>query len=159
MDSSAKRKKALRQITYGLYVVTARDGEHVAGGTITWLSQSSFKPPLVMAGIQRRSSLHRAIESSKAFAVHVVTRQQKALATSFFKAPRVSGDTLNGYRFSEGSTGAPLLEDSAAWFECRVVDQVSHGDHTVFIAEVVNAGARGDDEPLTLRDAGFSYGG
>ena len=159
MDASTRRRKAMRMMTYGLYVVTARHGEHIAAGTITWLSQSSFKPPLVMAGIQRRSSLHRAIEAAQAFAVHVVGRQQKAMATSFFKPARVSGDTLNGYRFAEGATGAPILEDAVAWLECRVVDEIRRGDHTVFIAEVVEAGTRASEEPLTLRDAGFSYGG
>lgn len=159
MDAAAKQKKALRMLTYGLYVVTARHNDHYAAGTVTWLSQSSFKPPLVMAGIQRRSALHRTIEGAQAFAVHVVGRHQKALATAFFKAPRVSGETLNGYAFSPGSTGAPVLEEAAAWFECKVVDEVRHGDHTVFIGEVVGAESRGDDLPLTLREAGFSYGG
>ena len=146
-------------LTYGLYVVTARDGEHYAAGTITWLSQSSFKPPLVMAGIQRRSSLHRVIEGARAFAVHVVGRSQKALATSFFKAAKVSGSTLNGYAFEAGISGAPVLADVPAWLECRVVDEMRHGDHTIFVAEVVATGHRRDEEPLTLREAGFAYGG
>ena len=149
----------MRLLTYGLYVVTSQHDDHVAAGTITWLSQSSFKPPMVMTGIQRKSALHRAIEASKAFAVHIVGRSQKEMATAFFKTPRVSGSTLNGYRFGAGVTGSPVLEDAAAWFECRVVDQMSQGDHTVFIAEVVAAGTHGDEEPLTLREAGFSYGG
>ena len=159
MDSTRTKNKALRMLTYGLYVVTARDGEHYAAGTITWLSQSSFKPPLVMAGIQRRSSLHRVIEASRAFAVHIVGRSQKALATSFFKAPKVAGHSLNGYHFELGSTGAPVLTDPPAWLECRVVEDVRCGDHTIFVAEVVASGQRRDEEPLTLREAGFSYGG
>jgi len=158
MDA-AKRNQVMRLMTYGLYIVTARDDRHVAGGTITWLSQSSFKPPLVMAGIQRRSSLHRTIEAARAFAVHIVGRSQKALAMSFFRPPRVEGDTLNGMRFRAGATGAPVLQDVSAWFECRVVDEMRHGDHTIFVAEVVAAGVQGEEEPLTLREAGFSYGG
>lgn len=158
MDAT-KRIKAMRMMTYGLYVITARDRDRVAAGTITWLSQSSFKPPLVMAGIQRRSSLHRIIEVSQSFAVHLVGRSQKALATSFFKASRVEGNTLNGYSFHAGATGAPVLEEAPAWFECRVVDEMRHGDHTVFVAEVVAAGTHREEEPLTLREAGFSYGG
>ena len=154
-----KRKKALRLITYGLYVVTARDEDRCAAGTITWFSQSSFDPPMVMVGIQRKSSLNRIISASRAFAVHFVGKSQKKLATSFFKTVRVNDDTLNGYRFEPGVTGAPLLVDPPAWIECRVVDQVNHGDHTVFIAEVVAAGVRRDEGPLTLREAGFSYGG
>jgi len=36
---------------------------------------------------------------------------------------------------------------------------VRGGDHTVFVAEVVEAGVRSVAEPLTLRDTGFFYGG
>lgn len=158
MDPQAK-KKALRQITYGLYVATARDANGCAGGTINWLSQSSFAPPLVMAGIQRDSSLHQAIVASRAFVIHIVGRSQKDLATSFFKGATLNGDTLNGFRFESGVTGAPVLVDPPAWFECRVVDEVRRGDHTIFVGEVVGAGVRRDEEPLTLREAGFAYGG
>ncbi len=158
MDLAAK-KTALRLLTYGLYVATARDANGCAGGTINWLSQSSFTPPLVMAGIQRDSSLHQAIAASRAFAVHIVGRGQKALATSFFKGATESGDTLNGFRFEAGVTGAPVLLDPPAYFECRVTDEIRRGDHTVFVAEVVAAGVRSDEEPLTLREAGFAYGG
>ena len=154
-----KRKKAMRLVTYGLYVVTAREEDRCAASTTTWFSQCSFDPPLVMAGIQRKSTLNRIINDSRAFAVHFIGKSQKKLATGFFKTTHVKGDTINGYPFEPGVTGAPILADPPAWIECRVVDAVNHGDHTVFIAEVVAAGVRSDEDPLTLRDAGFSYGG
>jgi flavin reductase (DIM6/NTAB) family NADH-FMN oxidoreductase RutF len=153
------RKKALRLLTYGLYVVTSRDGDEYAAGTITWLSQCSMEPPMLMAGVQRESSLHAAIQNSHVFAVHVVGRSQKNLAMSFFKTAKREGMTLNGYPFEIGVTDAPILTDAPAWLEVRVLEETQRGDHTVFVAEVVAAGARGDEEPLTLREAGFFYGG
>jgi flavin reductase (DIM6/NTAB) family NADH-FMN oxidoreductase RutF len=158
MDPNEKNK-ALRLLTYGLYVATARGASGCAAGTITWVSQSSFSPPLVMAGIQRASSLHEAIESSRAFAVHVIGKSQKKLATTFFKTASVEGDTLSGYRFAPGITGAPILLDAPAWIECRVLDDVRRGDHTIFVAEIVAAGVHREEEPLTAREAGFSYAG
>ncbi len=158
MDPQQK-KKALRMVSYGLYVVTATAGGKYAAGTVTWLSQCSFAPPLIMAGIRRDSELYKMIKSSRAFAVHIVGKGQKKLATTFFKNPVIEGDTLSGYHFETGKTGSPVLEDAAAWFECRVVDETKHGDHTVFIAEVVAAGVRHEEEPLTVRAAGFAYGG
>jgi len=121
MDPNDK-KKALRLLTYGLYIATSRDLNGYAGGTINWLSQSSFSPPLVMAGIQRDSSLHQAIATSGIFAVHIVGRSQKDMATSFFKGAAVQGDTMNGFRFGSGVTGAPVLVDpqrgsSVAWWK------------------------------------------
>jgi flavin reductase (DIM6/NTAB) family NADH-FMN oxidoreductase RutF len=158
MEPAAK-KKALRLISYGLYVATSRHGDLYGSGTINWLSQSSFDPPLVMAGIQRDSSLHQAISGSRAFAIHIVGKSQKNLATVFFKTARVEGDLINGWRFALGVTGSPILADAVAYFECRVVDEVRGGDHTIFVGEVVEAVVRSEEEPLTIRETGMAYGG
>ena len=157
--NSEDKKKALRLVTYGLYVATSRNAQGYAAGTITWLSQCSFDPPLVMAGIQRESSLHEAIAASRAFAIHVVGKSQKKLATTFFKTATTEGTTLSGFRFEPGVTGSPVLLDPPAWFECRVVDEVHRGDHTIFVGEIVAAGLRREEEPLTSREAGFAYAG
>ena len=156
---SSDRKKVLRLLTYGLYVATSRNAEGYAGGTINWLSQSSFDRPLVMVAIQKDSTLHEVITTSRIFAIHILGKSQRDLAVSFFKGAALDGETLNGYRFEPGVTGAPLLLDPPAWFECRVVDEVRRGDHTIFVGEVVAVGVRREEEPLTLREAGFSYGG
>jgi flavin reductase (DIM6/NTAB) family NADH-FMN oxidoreductase RutF len=158
MDPAVK-KKALRLLTYGLCVATSRDASGPAAGTINWISQSSFTPPLVMAAIKADSALHRAIAASRVFAVHAVGKSQKELAIAFFRGAQPSGDTLNGYRVETGQTGAPLLVDPPAWFECRVVNEVGGGDHTIFVGEVVDAGVRSEEEALTLRETGFAYGG
>jgi flavin reductase (DIM6/NTAB) family NADH-FMN oxidoreductase RutF len=158
MDPNAK-KKALRLVTYGLYVATSRDGEDFAAGTINWVSQSSFVPALVMAGIKADSRLHAVIAASRVFAIHIVGKDQKEFATTFFKGADRQGDKLTGYRFEQGSTGAPILVDAPAWFECRVLEHIARGDHTIYVGEVVDAGVRREAEPLTLRDTGFFYGG
>ncbi len=38
-------------------------------------------------------------------------------------------------------------------------DKVALGDHTVFVAEVVNAEHRRDERPLEMRGTGWFYGG
>jgi flavin reductase (DIM6/NTAB) family NADH-FMN oxidoreductase RutF len=158
MDANTK-KKVLRLIPYGLFVATSRADQKFGAGTINWVTQTSFAPPLVVAAIKADSSLNEVITASRAFALHVLGKSQKDLATAFFKGAQPEGDTLNGFRFENGATGAPILLDAPAWFECRVVEELRRGDHTIFVGEVVEAGSRRDEEPLTLRDAGFSYGG
>ena len=160
MDPKA-RKHVLRMISYGLYVMTAVDGDEVAAGTVTWLSQASFEPPLVMVAVRADSNLHRLVEKTGRFAVSIVGEGQKDMAAAFFRAAEVSDGTINGYAFEPGpTTGAPLLLDAPAWFEAQVTDVVKRGDHTVFVAEVVDAGVRHPDmAPLALRDTGWSYGG
>ena len=158
MDAAVK-KKALRMITYGLFVATARDDASPAAGAINWISQSSFTPPLIMVAFKTDTALHRAALSSRKFIIHVVWKDQKELASAFFRGAELSGDRLNGNLVETRPNEIPLLVDPPAWFECRVTHDVGGGDHIVFVAEVVDAGVRKDAEPLTLRDTGFFYGG
>lgn len=155
------RRKILRRLTYGLQVVTASADGDLAGGTITWISQASFSPPLVMVGIKASSRLHAAVELAGAFAVNLLAEDQKDVAQAFFRPGEREEGLLNGYEFEQGpETGAPLLVESPMWFEARVTDTVKRGDHTVFIAEIVSVGVRADDvRALALRDTTWSYGG
>ena len=51
MDDEHK-KTALRMIPYGIYVLTAVDGDTVAAATVNWVTQTSFDPPLVVVGVK-----------------------------------------------------------------------------------------------------------
>jgi flavin reductase (DIM6/NTAB) family NADH-FMN oxidoreductase RutF len=155
------KKLALRAITYGLYVMTAADDGEFAAGGVNWLTQTSFEPPLVAAGVKADSGLHALIERSGMFVVNVLAENQLEIGKAFFRSTEVDGDRLNGYRFERGvATDAPILDDAPYWFECRVTDTVVGGDHTIFVAEVVNAGVRDAARiPLNLRSTGMNYGG
>lgn len=160
MDAEVK-KQVLRKLTYGLYVLTAAHGGEVAAGTVNWLSQCSFTPPLVMVSVKADSHLHALIDRSGGFAVNVLSAAQKDVAQAFFRPTEVKDGRLNGYAYEPGPlTGAPLLVDLPAWFECRVTDSVKRGDHTVFVGEVVEVGLRdAAARPLEMWDTGWFYGG
>jgi len=160
MDPQQK-KVALRAITYGLFVLTAQEGDQIGAAGVNWLTQASFEPPLVVAAVKTDSDSHPLIERTGKFAVNVLAEDQLDIGKAFFRTTKVDGDTLNGYRFEAGpETGCPLLVDLPYWFECRVTDTVARGDHTVFVAEVVGAGVRNEGAtPLLLRATGMNYGG
>src|SRR5262249_20127945 len=160
MDEDIKRR-VLRKLPYGMYIMTAAARERVAASTLTWLSQCSFRPPLVMIGIQSESQMHAMVEASGSLAVNVLADGQEKIAETFFRPVPVEGDRLGGFAFKPGPvTGAPLLLDLPAWFEVRVTDSVHRGDHAVFVAEVVNAGLHdADAAPLLLARTRWNYGG
>lgn len=160
MDQAVK-KKALRLFTYGLYVQTARHEGELAAGTVNWVSQASFNPPLVMVAVKADSHLHTVIERSGRFALNVLSAEQQSIAQDFFRPTQVSGQTLNGHPFEEGpATGSPLLTELPAWVECQVTDTVKRGDHTVFVAEVIEAGVRDEEaKALDMWNTGWFYAG
>ena len=109
MDQDIK-KQSPRQITYGLYVLSARSEEAAGAGTVNWLSQASFNPPLIMVAAKADSGLHSVIEKSGAFAVNFLSADQKSMAEYFFDG------TTSPWRCGErpGSTAANLQRYTGA---------------------------------------------
>ena len=158
MDEAAK-KVALRMVPYGLYVGGAGHEGRVHAFLLSWFSQSSFKPPLVMAAIRHESHAHAMVAAAGVFSVNLLDKGQKDVAASFLKHAVVEGDRLSGHRYQLGKTGCPILDEAAAWLECKVVDRVPRGDHEVFVAQVVEAGVRRPGDALGHADTGWHYGG
>jgi len=160
MDENAK-KTALRMIPYGLYVMTAEDKDgRISAATVNWVTQASFKPPLVAVGVKTDSQIHDIIKTAGNFALNVLGNGQQGTAYSFFKPAERDGQKISGEPFRAGSTGAPVLENTPAFVECRLVTTVEEGDHSIFVGEVVDAGVtqepegRADEATLLLKDLG-----
>jgi flavin reductase (DIM6/NTAB) family NADH-FMN oxidoreductase RutF len=155
-------------IPYGLYVLTTgAEGGPAAAATVNWVTQASFDPPLVAVGVKADSSGHEIIKDTGSFVLNVLGKGQQDLAFKFFKPAAIEGGTIGGEPFRTGTTGAPILESAPAHVECRLVECVERGDHSVVVAEVVGAGVakqpqgRADDATLWLKDLGEKtfYGG
>ena len=167
MDPNA-RKTTLRMIPYGLYVLTAAHADgRVAAGTVNWVTQASFEPPLVAVGVKADSHAHALIRDTNAFALNVLGKGQQALAYTFFKLAERQGQTISGEPFRPGTTGAPILTNAPAFIECTLEATVEKGDHSLFVGRVVEVGlakaleGRADDATLWLKDLGEKvfYGG
>lgn len=50
---------ALRAINFGLYVLTAIDGDDVGAAGVNWLTQASFEPPLIAVAVKTDNDTHR----------------------------------------------------------------------------------------------------
>jgi flavin reductase (DIM6/NTAB) family NADH-FMN oxidoreductase RutF len=167
MDEDAK-KTALRMIPYGLYVLTARtDGGDVTAATVNWVTQASFKPPLVVVGVKADTHSYEVVSAAGAFVLNVLGKGQRDTAFEFFKTPEIDEQRIGSLPFRPGTTGAPILEGPIAHLECRVIERLELGDHAIVAAEVVDAGVaqppegRADDATLAMRDLGERtfYGG
>ena len=152
----------------GLYVLPAAHADgRVAAGTVNWVTQASFEPPLVAVGVKADSHAHALIRDTKAFALNVLGKGQQALAYTFFKPAERQGQTISGEPFRPGTTGAPILTNTAAFIECMLEATVEKGDHSIFVGRVVEVGlakapeGRADDATLWLKDLGEKvfYGG
>ncbi|HXZ42017.1 MAG TPA: flavin reductase family protein [Terriglobales bacterium] len=159
MDPST-RKKTLRLFSNGVYIITSRHGDHFGAATVTWVSQASFKPPLLMAALRRDSNVFQCLTRSRVAAIHIVNIDQQAIAQRFFSPTDAGAETINGQPYYSGKTSAPILRDLGAYVECRVRRIVDdEGDHALVILEVLEAECLTPVQPLTIRESPWEYGG
>ena len=159
LDEQAK-KTLLRKIPHGIYVCGVKAAEEVNGFTACCLLLAFLTPPVVVTCEKHDSTSHAMIKASGVFALSFLEAGQKALAQNFFKPLRRVGDKFEDIEFYLGDeTGCPIIKDTLGYVECRVVGSVEHGDHTVFVGEVVGAGIHREGDPLLLESTGWNYGG
>jgi flavin reductase (DIM6/NTAB) family NADH-FMN oxidoreductase RutF len=158
LDEQAK-KTLLRKIPHGLYVCGVKDGEELNGFTASWVMQASFAPPLVVNCVRSDSKSHAMLKATGVFALSFLEAGQKDVAQKFFKPQKNIGDKFEDIEFYLGETGCPIIKDSLGYIECRVVGTVEHGDHTVFVGEVIAAAIHKEGDPLLLESTGWNYGG
>src|SRR5436853_814656 len=159
MDAKVKQK-TLRMLSNGVYVLTSRSEDRYGAATVTWVSQASFKPPLIMAAVRTESNVFKCLAESRSAVLHVVGDRQQEIARRFFFPTHAVGGTINGEAFMEGRTAGPVLPNLPAYIECkveRIVD--TDGDHAVVILRVVEAECRDQVRPLTMADTPWVYGG
>src|SRR5689334_8483225 len=92
----ATRRKTLRMISNGMYILTSRCGDDFGAATITWVSQASFKPPLLMAAVRTTSNVYRCLTESRLAALHVLGSDQKDVAQKFFFPTKAVEGQING---------------------------------------------------------------
>ncbi|ACK71572.1 flavin reductase domain protein FMN-binding [Gloeothece citriformis PCC 7424] len=159
LDEQAK-KTMLRKIPHGLYICGVKDGEELNGFTVSWVMQASFEPPLIVNCVRRDSISHEMLKKSQVFSISFLEEGQKDLASKFFKPKSRVGNKFEDVEFYEGEeTGCPIIKDSLGYIECKVVESVEKGDHTVYVAEVISAGIHREGKSLSLESTGWQYGG
>jgi flavin reductase (DIM6/NTAB) family NADH-FMN oxidoreductase RutF len=151
-------RDALRQIAYGLYILTTGYEGSLNAITCNWVTQISFKPLLVLVAVEKESYSHRLLEESGVFALNLLANDQSHLARRMAIPHKHNPHKLAGIPYQLGATGAPLLDEALAWLECEVRHILeADGDHTLFVGEVVAGEVIRQAEPLTLLGSGLRY--
>jgi flavin reductase (DIM6/NTAB) family NADH-FMN oxidoreductase RutF len=154
------RKQTLRLLTNGMYVITSRHGDSFGAATVTWVSQASFKPPLIMAAIRPDSNVFKCLSRSRVAAIHILDFTQQDIAAKFFAPTQAHDGTINGEPFTSGKTSAPILRNIPSYVEGRVLHIVeTGGDHSLIVMEAVDAACGENVRPLTIGESPWEYGG
>jgi flavin-dependent trigonelline monooxygenase, reductase component len=140
-------RSALGSFATGVTIVTATDQHGTGHGlTVNSFTSVSLDPPLVLWCLGNKSDSYELFAKTEAYAINVLAAGQGDMAMRFAG----KGDQS----FADGEagslvTGAPVVEDAIAVFDCKVVDRIEAGDHLILIGET--------QEFTTRPEAGLAY--
>ena len=146
-------KNALQRWASGISVVTTKtESFGTQGMTVTAFSSVSVDPPQVLVCINANADTGDGIQESKCFAVNILNSNQEDISNQFAGSCSQK-ERFSNVSWSEGMTGAPILNESLASLDCKVVKQISAGTHQIFIGEVRNVVCRSGEPLLYYRSA------
>lgn len=142
---------AMFKLTYGLFVVTAREGEKDNGCIINTVSQVTVAPNRITVAINKQNYTHDMIMNTGIFNVSVLTEQSKfATYKNFgFQSGR-DVDKFEKVSFKRAENSVVYLTEETNAYICgKVVEMVDLGTHTLFIADVTDARVLSEEASVT----------
>jgi flavin reductase (DIM6/NTAB) family NADH-FMN oxidoreductase RutF len=143
--------RPLGSLSYGMYIVAAKDGEHINGQISNSVFQVASEPSIVSVSINKLNDTHDMIARSGAFAVSVLDRTtpMTLVSTFGFKHGR-EGDKFGRTAYRPGKNGAPIvMVSTTAYLEVAVRSSIDAATHTIFLGDVTETGCMGGTEPMT----------
>lgn len=110
--------------------------------TLAWAMPTSVNPPLVAVSIAPRRHSHSLIEITREFVVNIPTVE--ILNETFF-CGAVSGREHDKFKEAHltplpaRKVKPPIIKECVAHLECKLQNQFTTGDHTIFVGEIVEA--------------------
>jgi ferric-chelate reductase [NAD(P)H] len=132
---------ALQKISYGVYVVGSHEDKKINAQIANSVMQITSEPATVAVSINKKNLTHDYIEASRVFSVSILcqTTPLPFIGNFGFKSGRDT-DKFKNINFKVGQTGSPIVMDNtAAYFEAEVIQELDIGTHTIFIGKVIEA--------------------
>ena len=144
-------KQAMYKLTYGLFVLTTKDGEKDNGCIVNTVSMITDNPKRVTVYVNKGNYTEQLIQKTGVFNACILT--EKAPFDVYKQFGFCSGrdtDKFAGKSYPRSENGLYYLEEGCnAFISAKVVEKLDVGTHTLFVAEVTEAKTLSDDKSVT----------
>lgn len=121
-------------------IVGAKGKEKVNFMSAAWHMPISASPPIYAVAISKKRYTHRAINEAKEFTVNFVSYENVKISANLGRRSGKDMDKVEKFSINLSSSAiipSPVLKDSYASFECKLLDVRTYGDHDLFVGEVL----------------------
>jgi flavin reductase (DIM6/NTAB) family NADH-FMN oxidoreductase RutF len=145
-------RRVMGHFATGVTVITTlRKSGELHGLTANAFTSVSLVPPLVLICVDKKAESYPCFEETRVFTVNLLASDQEAISRRFAVS---GGEKFQGIAYRDGANGAPILEGTLGYIECRVTTAVDGGDHTIYLGEVEQAETH-EAKPLLFFRGGY----
>ena len=144
-------KKAMYNLTYGLFILTARDGEKDNGCIINTACQVTTDPNRITICVNKNNFTHDIILKTGLFNISMLTEKSEFETYKHwgFRSGRTVDKVLPIY-YIRADNGVIYIKDECnAYLSCKVVSSTDLGTHTLFLADVTDGAVFNSDPSVT----------
>lgn len=145
-------KKAMYNLTYGLFVLTTKLGERSQGCIINTAMQVTTTPNRITIAVNKQNLTHDVLMYTKQFNVSILSEQAdfSVFQRFGFQSGR-DADKFEGYaNVKNAANGMPYVtEGTNAYLSAKVVETMDLGTHTLFLADVTDGEVLSDVPSVT----------
>lgn len=144
-------EKAMYKFTYGLFVLTAKDGEKDNGCIINTAMQVTNTPNRISIAVNKQNLTHDMVKKTGEFNISILTEKTgfDIFKNFGFQSGR-EADKMEKVTVSRAENGIVYLPDVAnAYLSGKVVDTLDLGTHTLFIADVTDMEVLNEETSVT----------
>ena len=126
-----------------------------------WTHHVSYSPGLIVVCIRPSDATHENVKQTKEFGVNLCAANQSVMSSVAGGYSGKEYDKINalkelGFEFYHAKKiRAPMVKGVAMNAECKLVNEYSLGDHTMFVGEVVEASNTADKPPLAYHNGRY----
>lgn len=142
---------AMFNLTYGLYILTAKDGSKDNGCIINTVTQVTAEPNRISVAINKSNYTHDMIAKTGEFNVSILTENSKFETYKHwgFQSGK-DVDKCEAISFKRAENGIIYIaEETNAYISARVISSIDLGTHTLFIADVTAMDVLSDGSSVT----------
>jgi flavin reductase (DIM6/NTAB) family NADH-FMN oxidoreductase RutF len=148
---------AMRSLAGAVSVITAGVAGERSGLTATSLSSLSIDPPTLLTCVNRNASMWPLIQRHRHFGVNILAPQHQPIADRFAGKGGIKGEQrYQGANWLELGTGAPILADAVAAFDCELEETIDRHSHSIIIGRVRAVHTGGTDGALVYWQGAYS---
>ncbi|MDY2726238.1 MAG: flavin reductase [Anaerostipes faecalis] len=147
-----KNKNAMYKLSYGLFVLSAKNGEKDNGCIVNTVQQVTTSPNRILVAVNKGNFTHDMIMETGTFNVSILS--EEATFDTFKHFGFQSGrdvDKLEKFDdYQRADNGIIYLTKGANAYLCaKVFHSIDMGSHTLFLADVTDGDVLNDTESVT----------